>query len=139
MDKNMFIQDLGSQTTKKPPKARLFNGKWCRYYIAGCIWVSDDGTVAGMSDKKGHIKKLTISSDSNGLYVVCSEFVPSVTLLSGYGKYLPIEDEDIDKWAEEINKKYSRQENLDKIRDSGYDVKDSALDLYNKYLKLLGR
>ena len=70
MDKNMFIQGLGSQTTKKPPKARLFNGKWCRYYIAGCIWISSDGTVAGMSDKKGHIKKLTVSSDSNGLYVV---------------------------------------------------------------------
>ena len=80
-----------------------------------------------------------IEAEANGLYVVCSEFVPSVTLLTGYGKYLPIEDKDIDKWAEEINKKYPRQENIDKIRDSGYDVKDSALDLYNKYLKLLGR
>ena len=80
-----------------------------------------------------------IEAEANGLYVVCSEFVPSVTLLTGYGKYLPIEDEDIDKWAEEINKKYPRQENIDKIRDSGYDVKDSALDLYNKYLMLLGR
>lgn len=78
-----------------------------------------------------------IEAETNGLYVVCSEFVPSVTLLTGYGKYLPIEDQDVDKWVEEINKKYPRQDNVDKIKSSGYDVKDSAKDLYNKYLELL--
>jgi len=78
-----------------------------------------------------------IEAEANGLYVVCSEFVPSVTLLTGYGKYLPIEDSDVGKWVEEINKKYSRKDHTDMIKAAGYDIKESAKELYNKYLSLV--
>lgn len=52
------------------PTQRRHKGKFCRYYRAGSIWVSADGIVAGMSDKKGHIKNLPIKNDSNGKYVI---------------------------------------------------------------------
>ena len=68
---------------------------------------------------------------------MCSNFVPSVTLLTGYGKYLPINDEDIDKWVEEINKAQPRQDLVYKIKEAGYDIKDSAIGLYEKYQNLI--
>lgn len=49
---------------------RNYKGKTVRYYRAGSIWVSSDGTVVGMSDRKNHIKNLSIKSDANGRYVV---------------------------------------------------------------------
>jgi len=52
------------------PTERIHKGKSCRFYRAGSIWVSSDGTVAGMSDKKGHIKNLPIKNDSKGKYVI---------------------------------------------------------------------
>ena len=78
-----------------------------------------------------------LEAESNGLYVVCSNFVPSVTLLTGYGKYLPINDEDIDKWVEEINKAQPRQDLVYKIKEAGYDIEDSAIGLYEKYQNLI--
>lgn len=51
---------------------RLHNGKWCRYYIEGYIWVSSDGTVAGTLNKNGNMKNLTIKHDCNGKYVINS-------------------------------------------------------------------
>lgn len=52
------------------PKERIHKGKSCRFYRAESIWVSSDGTVAGMSDKKDHIKDLPIKSDFRGKYVI---------------------------------------------------------------------
>ena len=53
------------------PRERIINGKKnCRCYIARNLWISSDGTVAGMSDKKGHVKPLTIKEDVRGKYVI---------------------------------------------------------------------
>lgn len=51
------------------PSERIHNGKSCRFYRAGSIWVSSDGTVAGMSDRKNHIKNLPIKTDDIGKFV----------------------------------------------------------------------
>lgn len=69
MDIDSFINGLNGQKNKTP-STRLINGKTCRFYRAGYIWISSDGMVAGMSDKKDHIKPLKINADSNGKYVI---------------------------------------------------------------------
>lgn len=80
-----------------------------------------------------------IEAEANGLYIICSEFVPSVTLLTGYGSYLPIGDEDIDKWVEIINSTPVRKDLSYKIKEQGYDIKESSMDLYNRYLSLINK
>ena len=80
-----------------------------------------------------------IEAQSNGLYTICSKFVPNVTLLTGYGEFLPIEKEDLSKWNEVINKRYPRKDLSNKIKEAGYDIKTSAIDLYNLYVSLLNK
>ena len=78
-----------------------------------------------------------IEAEANGLYALLSTNVPSETLVSGYGKYLPIGEEDFSKWKEEIEKKPGREFHLDKIIDAGFDIKVEAESLFNLYEKLL--
>ena len=78
-----------------------------------------------------------VEAETNGLYVVCSEFVPEVTLFTKYGEYLPIGENDVIKWVEAVNKKKPRIDSVQLVKDNGYDVKESAKKLFDEYLKLL--
>ena len=56
-------------------------------------------------------------------------------LMKGFNNYL--RDDNIDKWIAAINKKMPRVDNVKKVIENGYDIKTSADNLYNEYLKLL--
>lgn len=78
-----------------------------------------------------------VEAETNGIYALLSEFVPDVTLFTKYGEYLPLGEENVDKWIEAIHKRMPRVDNVEKVKENGYDIKTSADNLYNEYLKLL--
>lgn len=78
-----------------------------------------------------------VEAQTNGLYAILSDQVPDVTLFTKYGEYLPLGEDNIDKWIAAINKKMPRVDNVKKVIENGYDIKTSADNLYNEYLKLL--
>lgn len=77
---------------------------------------------------------IAIEAEANGLYCLLSNFVPQETLVSGYGKYLPIEDKNIQDWVNEIVAKHERKDARAKLTEAGYDIKDSALKLKELYI-----
>lgn len=80
----------------------------------------------------------SLEAQTNGLYIVYSSPVPREGLVTGYGEYIDIDEESIDKWNETLNKRHSRKPALfDIVKKAGYDIKDSAQELYQKYLELL--
>lgn len=78
-----------------------------------------------------------IEAEANGLYVLVSTNVPSETLMTKYGQYLPIEENDLEKWKNEIENRPGREAHIDKIIDSGYDIESASNFLLKKYEELL--
>ncbi len=79
-----------------------------------------------------------VEAEASGLYCVCSNFVPKNALITEYGEFLTIADEDLDKWSEVLNKKHPRKPEIaQKVVDAGFDSKTDAMNLYNKYCQLL--
>ena len=77
---------------------------------------------------------IAIEAEANGLYCLLSNYVPQETLVSGYGKYLPIEDKNIQYWVNEIVVKHERKDARAELTEAGYDIKDSALKLKELYI-----
>lgn len=80
----------------------------------------------------------SLEAQTSGLYIIYSSPVPREGLVTAYGEYIDIDEQSIDKWNESINQKRPRKPELfDVVKKAGYDIKDSAQDLYQKYLELL--
>lgn len=94
------------------PKERMYKGKSCRFYRDGSIWVSADGKVAGMSDKKGHIKNLAIMNDSKGKFVIHDWFGRVEIAMAVITCYCPPFPQDGNKYV--INYKDGDPMNCDK-------------------------
>lgn len=77
-----------------------------------------------------------IEAQASGLKSILSTNVPSEVGLTNKTIFLDLDEE---KWIQEIikNKAYKREDELEKIKDAGYDIKLSALDLSFLYYKLL--
>ena len=80
-----------------------------------------------------------IEAEANGLYALLSTNIPQETLMTGYGKYLPIGESNLEVWKEEIEKKPNRECHPEKIIQAGYDIKVAALELLSIYEKLVGQ
>ena len=81
----------------------------------------------------------SLEAQTNGLYIIYSDSVPKEGLITGYGEYLPIDKEGIALWSKSLNKPHPRNPYLEKvIQEKGYEIKDAANDLYNKYQNLIG-
>ena len=78
-----------------------------------------------------------VEAESNGLYALLSVNIPKETLITGYGEYLPIGEDDYDKWKAAIEKEQKREFHVDRIIDSGFDIKTEADSLFEKYQKLV--
>lgn len=80
----------------------------------------------------------SLEAQVNGLYIIYSESVPKEGFITGYGEFLPITEEGLAKWKESFHKPHPRNNKLaDVVRERGYDIKDAAKALYDKYLELL--
>ena len=57
-----------------PAKYKTINGKRCRYYKDGYVWVSEDGTEVAIKSKNGSWKYLSIKTDGNGEKYVQTDY-----------------------------------------------------------------
>ena len=76
-------------------KTYCINGTWCRYYIAGDVYVSKDGTVAGKPAYKGKgCKPLSIIEDGGKKYIQVTKkkWVPlDLAVIKCFGKPKPLD------------------------------------------------
>ena len=81
---------------------------------------------------------VAIESQASGLPTVCSEFIPQETNLTDVISYhsLDKQQEWIDKISEIKNMKVDRSRYAKVVADAGYDAKESAKFLEDKYLGL---
>lgn len=79
---------------------------------------------------------VSIEAQAAGLITVCSERVPNEVNVTSLYKCMEIE-KGASMWADEILKyrKYKRESFITKIKEKGYDAKESANKLENIYLK----
>lgn len=78
----------------------------------------------------------SLEAQSNGLYIIYNTTVPKEGLVTGYGNFISIKDQEL--WIKELLNKHPRKtELIDVVKEKGYDIKDAAMDLYNKYQELL--
>lgn len=57
-----------------PAKYKTINGKRCRYYKDGYVWVSEDGTAVAIKSKNGSWKYLSVKTDGNGEKYVRTDY-----------------------------------------------------------------
>ena len=57
-----------------PAKYKTINGKRCRYYKDGYVWVSEDGTAVAIKSKNGSWKYLSVKTDGNGEKYVQTDY-----------------------------------------------------------------
>lgn len=77
-----------------------------------------------------------IEAQASGLKSILSTNVPSEVNVTDKSIFLDLDEK---KWIQEIikNKNYKREDDSEQIKDAGYDIKLSALDLSFLYYKLL--
>lgn len=77
-----------------------------------------------------------IEAQASGLKSILSTNVPSEVNVTDKSIFLDFDEK---KWIQEIikNKNYKRKDDSEQIKDAGYDIKLSALDLSFLYYKLL--
>lgn len=80
-----------------------------------------------------------IESQANGLYTFCSENIPSEVYTTSLAQCLNI-SAGFQYWAEQIlSSDTAHIDNLKKLRESGYDIREEAQRLQNIYLSQTGR
>lgn len=77
---------------------------------------------------------VNLEAQANGLYCLQSNCFTDEAIVDGYGKSLSL---NVKEWAEEISKKPSRRENVQKVLDSKFTNKTINIlaDSYEEYLK----
>ena len=76
-------------------KTYCINGTWCRYYIAGDVYVSKDGTVAGKPAYKGKgCKPLSIIEDGGKKYIQVTKkkwVLLDLAVIKCFGPPMPVD------------------------------------------------
>ena len=80
-----------------------------------------------------------IEAQTNGVYTLFSDQVSRESQASSYLKFLPIRDEDINLWVEELKVKHDHEDHLQEIIDSGFSIAKTSKDLLDLYRKLLDK
>ncbi len=79
-----------------------------------------------------------IEAQANGLQCIVSDTIPHEVNVTGNVEFIPL-DKPKEVWGKAINNKchVERLTNLEKIKESGYDIKDSTIKLQNIYINAL--
>ena len=80
-----------------------------------------------------------IEAQTNGVYTLFSDQVSRESQASSYLKFLPIRDEDLNLWAEELKVKHEHEDHLQEIIDSGFSIAKASQNLLNVYRQLLDK
>ena len=80
-----------------------------------------------------------IEAQTNGVYCLFSDQVPQESKASSYVKFLPIGDENLSKWVEEIKVKHPHEDHLKEVIESGFSIKEASKELLSIYRSLLDK
>ena len=80
-----------------------------------------------------------IEAQANGVYCLFSDQVPQESKASSYVKFLPIGDENLSKWVDEIKIKHPHEDHLKEVIDSGFSIKEASKELLSIYRSLLDK
>ena len=78
-----------------------------------------------------------IEAQANGVYCVISDRVSKETDCSNYVKFIPIGDENISKWVEELKTKREHENHYKEVTEAGFNIKDASKKLLEIYQTLL--
>ena len=78
-----------------------------------------------------------VEAQTNGVYTLFSDQVSPESQASGYVKFLPIEDKDLDLWVTEIKVPHQHEDHLQEVIDAGFSIDKSSKDLLTIYQELL--
>ena len=77
-----------------------------------------------------------IEAQINGLQCIVSDFVPREVNVSDRVVFLPINN-NFEEWAKVLsNCDFKRYNEINKIKNSGYDIKETARKIQEKYINL---
>ncbi len=82
-----------------------------------------------------------IEAQVSGLYCIASSQVPRVSKVTDNIEFLDLENNP-DQWAQEILKKsliLKRENHINDVAQSGYDIKNQCKKLEDKYIELVGK
>lgn len=78
-----------------------------------------------------------VEAQANGVYCLFSDTVPSESDCSGYCKFVPIGDENLSKWVEELKVKHEHANNDEAVTKAGFNIHDASKKLLKIYNSLL--
>ena len=78
-----------------------------------------------------------IEAQANGVYCVISDRVSKETNCSNYVKFIPIGNENISKWVEELKEKREHENHYKEVTEAGFNIKDASKKLLEIYHTLL--
>lgn len=79
-----------------------------------------------------------IEAQANGLYCLISDRVSKETDCSGYLKFVPIGDDNISRWVDELKVKHEHVDHYKEVTEAGFNIKDASkklLEIYNSLLQ----
>ena len=80
-----------------------------------------------------------LEAQTNGVYVLFSSQVPSESQASSYVKFIPIGDENLSKWVDEIKVKHEHEDHVQEVVDSGFSIKEASKTLLKIYQSQLDK
>ena len=80
-----------------------------------------------------------IEAQANGVYVIFSNNVPKESMVSTFGEFLPIGDENIDKWVESLSNVRQHEDHTQEVINSGFSINEASNNLLQIYKSLLSK
>ena len=78
-----------------------------------------------------------LEAQTNGVFSIFSDRVPKEAQASSFVKYLPIEEDKINLWVDELKIKRPHEDHLDEVIKAGFSIKEASGDLLKIYKSLL--
>lgn len=80
-----------------------------------------------------------IEAQANGVYTLFSDQVPSEAKATSYVKFLPIGDENLSKWVDELKVQHPHENHHQEMVDAGFSIKEASQNLLKIYKELLNK
>lgn len=80
-----------------------------------------------------------IEAQTNGVFTLFSTEVSRESQATSFVKFLPISDDDLSLWVNEIKVKHNHENHLQEIKDSGFSIDEASKSLLAIYQSLLDK
>ena len=78
-----------------------------------------------------------IEAQTNGVYTLFSDTVPQESKICDYSEFLPIGDENVSRWVEQLKTKREHKDTSAEVTKSGFNIEEASKKLLEIYEELL--